>query len=112
VIKNLSILEFAFLIFSSNSFKASFFLESSEYISDEVNGQDEGTGLFGVIVEVAVFVAISGSSLILEEDATASVANELSLFFDCLVPRLPNVLQGQTQLMSYKFVWVAKQECV
>ena len=75
-------LELAFLIFSSNSFKASFCLESSVISEQHANGHDTGTGLSGMIVELVVFVVISGSSLTLEGDATASVANDVSLLFD------------------------------
>ena len=53
-----------------------------------------------MIVAADEFVATSVSSLILEEGATAWEADGISLLFDCFVPRLPNVLQGQTKLMS------------
>ena len=99
VIKALSTLEFAFRIFSSNSFKASCRLEFS--VISEVKGQGLGTGLFGAIFAVDECVGMSVSSVILEEDATACGTDGISLLLDCFVPSLPNVLQRQIQLMRY-----------
>ena len=70
----------AFRTFSSNSFKASCLLESSEMT--EVNGHGLGTGLFGMIVSVAEFEGIPSGSLTSEAGIMVSVVDVASFLRD------------------------------